>query len=306
MGTPDFAEESLRKLFNSKHEIVGVVTNPDRAKGRGMKLNFSEVKKFAIENNIEIILQPEMIKNNDEFIENIRKINPDIICVVAYGKILPKEILEIPKYGCVNLHGSLLPKYRGSAPIQWSVLNGDRVTGVTTIYMNEKMDEGDIILKEEVEIGEYETTGELWDRLAKIGANLLLKTVNEIENGTAKREKQGNYFTTAPMLNREISKINWNNEAFKIKNLVYGLNPFMGAYTMYEEKKIKLWKVKIIEKRSEYAPGYIVDANEKTGLEIATKDKNILVEEIQGENSKKMNIGDFLRGNRIETGKILK
>lgn len=255
--------------------------------------------------NIEIY-QPKVVKENEEFINEIKKLNPDIICVVAYGKILPKEILNIPKYGCINLHGSILPKYRGAAPIQWAILNGDKTTGVTTIYMNERMDEGDIILKEEINIGEYETTGELWNRLSCIGAELLLKTVKEIEKGTAPRTQQSKDFTTAPMLNKEMSKINWNIEAEKIRNLVCGLNPIMGAYTMYENKKLKIWKIEILEEQSKQVPGYIIQANDKKGLKIATKDKVILVKEIQGENAKKMYINDFLRGNKLEEGKILK
>ena len=167
MGTPDFAKESLDAIYSAGHNIIGVVTNQDKPKGRGMKLLPSEVKQFALEKNLKIY-QPTKIKNNDEFISEIKNLNPDVICVVAYGKILPKEILEIPKYGCINVHASLLPKYRGAAPIQWAVLNGDKLTGITTMYMDEGLDTGDIILKEEVEIGENETTGELWNRLAKI------------------------------------------------------------------------------------------------------------------------------------------
>lgn len=304
MGTPDFAKESLEKLYNSNHEIIGVVTNPDRPKGRGMKLTESPVKEFAVSKDIKVY-QPQKVKENEEFIKEIKEINPDIICVVAYGKILPKEILDIPHFGCVNLHGSILPKYRGAAPIQWAILNGDKTTGVTTIYMNEKMDAGDMILKEEVKIGEYETTGELWNRLSNIGAEVLLKTIDEIEKGTAPRIPQGEDFTIAPMLNKEMSKINWNTEAEKIKNLVCGLNPIMGAYTMYEEKKIKIWEIKITEDISKDEPGTIVEANDKVGLKIATQDKVIFVTEIQGENAKRMKICDFLRGNHIEANKIL-
>lgn len=305
MGTPDFAAESLKKLSDSKHEIIGVVTNPDKPKGRGMKLAESPVKEVAVSKGITVY-QPQKVRDNEEFINDIKLMNPDIICVVAYGKILPKELLDIPQYGCVNLHGSLLPKYRGAAPIQWAVLNGDKKTGLTTIYMNEHMDEGDMILKREVEIGEYETTGELWNRLALIGADLLLDTVNKIEQGTAPRIPQEGEFTLAPMLNKEMSKINWNSKAEQIKNLVCGLNPIMGAYTIYEEKKIKIWKIKILEEFSDKEPGCILEADDKKGLKVATKDNVILITEIQGENSRKMPIGDFLRGNKLEIGKILR
>ena len=244
MGTPDFALESLKALYEAKYDIIGVVTNIDKPKGRGMKMVASPVKEYAIEKNLQVY-QPVKVRNNPEFLEAVKKLNPDLICVVAYGKILPQELLDIPKYGCVNVHGSLLPKYRGAAPIQWAVLNGDKKTGVTTMFMNAGMDTGDMILKEEVEIGEDETTGELWDRLKTIGANLLIKTVKEIENGTATRTKQLEEGTMAPMLSKEMAKIDWKNKtANDIKNLVRGLNPIMGAYTFLDGKKIKFWKYK--------------------------------------------------------------
>lgn len=210
-----------------------------------MKFATSDVKKFAIEKEIPVY-QPENIRNNTEFINTLKDLNPDIICVVAYGKILPKEILDIPKKGCINLHASLLPKYRGAAPIQWAILNGDKVTGVSTMYMNEKMDEGDIILSEKVKIEEYETTGELWNKLAIIGANVLVKTIDKIEEGTAPRIKQGNDFTVAPMLDKSMARIDFTKGIEEIKNLIRGLDPIMGAYVMYNGKKIKLWKSEIL------------------------------------------------------------
>lgn len=305
MGTPDFAKESLEAVYNAKQEVLAVVTNPDRPKGRGMKLVASPVKEFAVEKDLKIY-QPEKIKKNEEFIEEIKKLNPDVICVVAYGKILPKEILEIPRLGCINVHGSLLPKYRGAAPIQWSVLNGDKTTGVTTMYMDIGMDTGDMILKEETEIGEDETTGELWERLAKIGANLLVETLNQIENGTAPRIPQGEDFSIAPMLDKEMSKIDWKNKSAKeIKNLVRGLNPIMGTYSYLDGKKIKIWKVDVFpDNDSDVEKGTVVKSDSKDGLYIKAKDGIIKVIEIQGENSKKMLIQDFLRGNKIEEGMI--
>lgn len=307
MGTPDFARESLEAVYNADYEILGVVTNPDKPKGRGMKMVASPVKEFALEKGLTVY-QPEKVRKNEEFIEKIKSLNPDVICVVAYGKILPKEILEIPKYGCINVHGSLLPKYRGAAPIQWAVLNGDKETGVTTMYMDVGMDTGDMILKEKVEIGEDETTGELWDRLSKIGGKLLVETLKQIEDGTAPREKQGEDFTMAPMLNKEMSKINWGEQtAQNIKNLVRGLNPIMGAYTFLDEKKIKFWKVDIAKQDEIIADnieilrnGTVILSNPKEGLFIKTKDGILKVLEIQGENAKRMSIGDFLRGNSIE------
>lgn len=309
MGTPDFAKDSLEAIYNAGHNILAVVTNPDKPKGRGMKMIASPVKEFALEHNIDVY-QPEKVKGNEEFIEEIKNLNPDLICVVAYGKILPKEILAIPPHGCINVHGSLLPKYRGAAPIQWAVLNGDKVTGITTMYMDVGMDTGDMILKEEVSIGEDETTGELWKRLSKIGGELLVKTIKQIEDKTAKRTPQGNDYTMAPMLSKEMSKINWNTKnSNEIKNLVRGLNPIMGAYTMYQGKKIKFWKVDFVDEKvaetSEQLPGQILIANDKKGLYIKTTDGIIKVLEIQGENAKRMNICDFLRGNHMEVGEIL-
>lgn len=319
MGTPDFAKESLRALIENGYNVEAVVTNPDRPKGRGMKMMMSDVKEYAIQAGIEKILQPEKVKKNDEFLNELKEINPDLIIVVAYGKILPQEILEIPRLGSINVHGSLLPKYRGAAPIQWSVINGDKVTGVTTMYMGEGMDTGDMILKKEVEIGDDETTGELWDRLSKVGADLLVETVKEIEDGTAPREKQGDDFTLAPMLDKEMAKIDWENKtAAEIKNLVRGLNPFMGAYSFYEGKKIKFWKVDIcsnedlLEKFPELKEfedrfldlpeGTVLFSDSKTGLYIKAKDANIKVLEMQGENAKRMTAEEFLRGNSLVAG----
>jgi methionyl-tRNA formyltransferase len=316
MGTPDFAKESLKALYEAKHEILAVVTNPDRPSGRGMKLNSSPVKQYAEEVGLPIY-QPEKIRGNNEFIEQIKQLNPEVICVVAYGKILPEDILKIPQKGCINVHGSLLPKYRGAAPIQWSVINGDKTTGVTTMYMENGMDTGDMILKEEIKIGEDETTGEVWGKLAKIGGELLVKTLKKIEEGTAPRIKQGEDFSIAPMLKKEDTKLDWENmTAVKIKNLVRGLNPIMGAYTFIEGKKIKIWKVQVISEQlgkesveneqfiGEAKPGQVIISEEKKGLYIKAKEGIIKVIEIQGENSKKMNVEDYLRGNKIEVGKI--
>ena len=307
MGTPDFARDSLEAVYNAGYNILGVVTNPDRPKGRGMKLVASPVKEFAIEKNLKIF-QPEKVKKNEEFINQIKDLNLDVICVVAYGKILPKEILDIPRLGCINVHGSLLPKYRGAAPIQWAVLNGDKTTGVTTMYMDVGMDTGDMILKQEVDIGENETTGELWDRLSKIGGELLVETLKQIENRTAPRVKQSDEFSVAPMLNKEMAKIDWENKtAQEIKNLVRGLNPIMGAYTFLNGSKIKFWKVDVansidfdVDKIKSLKNGSVIVSDQKQGLFIKTKQGILSVLEIQGENAKRMSINDFLRGNKIE------
>lgn len=331
-GTPDFAKESLEAIYNSGNNILAVVTNPDKPKGRGMKMIASPVKEFAMEKNLRI-LQPQKIRNNDEFIEELQSLEPDLLCVVAYGKILPKEVLEIQKYGAINVHGSILPKYRGAAPIQWAVLNGEKTTGITTIFMNEGMDTGDIILKKEVDIEENETTGELWKRLAKIGGELLVETVQKIEsikqNKTLeeikkelKVEKQGEDFTLAPMLKKEMAKIDWNKETKEIKNLIRGLNPIMGAYSTLEGKKIKIWRAKELttEELKQSFPeleeyeyrlkkienGTILFADKKKGLFIKTKDGILEVLEIQEENSKRMDIKSFLNGSNIQAGQILK
>lgn len=303
MGTPDFAKESLESIYNARYNIIGVVTNPDKPKGRGMKMIASPVKEFALEKNIQVF-QPLKIRKNTEFIEKIKELNPDVICVVAYGKILPKEILDIPQYGCINVHGSLLPKYRGAAPIQWSVINGDKETGVTTMYMDIGMDTGDMILKEKVSIGENETTGELWSRLSKIGGELLVKTLKLIEKGNAPRTKQGENYTIAPMLDKEIARIDWNNKtAEQIKNLIRGLNPIMGAYTFVNGKKLKIWKAQIVNKdtiqNAQVENGTVMLADAKQGLFLKAKDGIIEAIEIQAENCKRMNAKDFLRGNKL-------
>ena len=303
MGTPDFAKESLQAIYEEKHEILGVVTNPDRPKGRGMKMVASPVKEYAISKGLPVY-QPEKVRNNNEFIEEMKNIKPDVIVVVAYGKILPKEILEIPPLGCINVHASLLPKYRGAAPIQWAVLNGDKTTGVTTMYMDEGMDTGDMILAKKVDIGDDETTGELWDKLSEIGARLLVKTLKEIEDGTANRTKQGEDFSMAPMLNKDIARIDWENQtAHEIKNLVRGLNPIMGAYTFLDGKKVKFWKVDMVEdvftENEKVKNGTVILVDRKKGIFIKTKKGVLKVIEIQGENAKRMVIQDYLRGNPV-------
>ena len=320
MGTPDFAQESLKSIYDAGFEIIGVVTNPDKPKGRGMKLAYSPVKEYALEKNLKIY-QPIKIKNNTEFLDEIRTLAPDVICVVAYGKILPKEILEIPKLGCINVHGSLLPKYRGAAPIQWAVLNGEKITGITTMYMDEGMDTGDMILKEEVEIGPEETTGDLWQKLSKIGGEILVKTLKLIEEGKAPREKQTEEATLAPMLNKEMALIDWeNSDANKIHNLIRGLNPIMGAYSYIDGKKIKFWKSKVLTKEEFFSyktefeeyeakfnnlvPGTILIADDKDGLYIKANGGVLKILEIQGENAKRMPTADFLRGNHLIAGMI--
>lgn len=320
MGTPDFAKESLEAIYNAGHEILAVVTNVDKPKGRGMKMIPTPVKEFALEKELPIY-QPLKVRNNEEFINEMKDLKPDLFCVVAYGKILPAELLDIPKYGSINVHGSLLPKYRGAAPIQRAVLDGEKVTGVTTMFMDIGMDTGDMILKEETEIGSEETTGELWDRLSTIGAKLLVETVKKIEEAVATgdvnsvdelkvkigAEKQGDNFTVAPMLDKEMSFIDWNKSAFEIHNLIRGLNPIMGCVSFYEGKKIKIWKATIVSdfETEGKENGEIVRAD-KGGLYVKTADGVLSLLELQPENSKRMDYKSFLNGNKIEVGKILK
>ena len=318
MGTPDIARDSLKAIMENGHKIVGVVTVPDKPNSRGKKIVYSPVKEFAIENNLKIY-QPETLKGNDEFLAEVKNLNPDIICVVAYGNYIPKAYIHLCKFEPVNVHPSLLPKYRGAAPIQWAVLNGDKETGCSTMYIAPKMDAGDIILQEKVEIGEYETTGELWDRLSKLGAKLLVKTLAMLEDGTATRTPQGEDFSQVTMIEKEMARIEWDKlTSEELNNLVRGLNPFLGAYTSINGKKIKIWsirkenaqswcdankeKIESIKNLEKACPGEILLADSKKGLFIKTVDGVISVLEIQGENAKRMGILDFLRGNKLEVG----
>lgn len=318
MGTPDFAVESLEALYDAGHNILAVVTKVDSPSGRGMKLEPSPVKVFAEEKGLKVI-QPEKIKNNEEFMNEIKEMNPELIVVVAYGKILPQELLDIPRYGCVNVHGSLLPKYRGAAPIQWAVLNGDHTTGITTMFMDAGMDTGDMILRVETPIDYEETTGQLWKRMSKLGANLLIETIDKIRSVTETRvienvnqlksaigiKRQGDDYTLAPMLNKEMALIDWNKTANEIHNLVRGLDPIMGAYTFLNGKKLKIWKTytRVTSEKYSMTPGEILDITPE-GILVQTGEKTILIQEVQAENSKRMSVRDYLNGNQIENHQV--
>ena len=306
MGTPDFAVESLSKIYESGHNIKAVVSQPDRPSGRGMKLLPTPVKEYAINKDLKVF-QPEKIKNNEEFIEKIRSLKPDVIVVVAYGKILPQEILTIPKYGCINVHGSLLPKYRGAAPIQWAIINGDKITGITTMYMNEGMDMGDMILKEEVEIEEDDTYGTLYEKLKKVGGKLIVQTLEKIADGVASHEKQSDDFTIAPMIEKSLGNIDWNMSAVAIRNLVRGLNPMPGAFSYLDGEKIKIWMTEVMPDivQNDIIPGTIIRADDKEGFIVATGDGLLKITEMQMPNAKKMLAVDYLRGNTIALGSIL-
>ena len=297
MGTPQFAVPCLEAIVGAGHDVKCVFTQPDKPCGRGYKLKYSEVKECAIKYGIEVF-QPEKLKS-EEVERKLSDIDADIIVVVAYGKILPKYILDMPKYGCVNVHGSLLPKYRGAAPIQWSVINGESVTGVTTMYMDEGMDTGDIIFKSETAIKNDETSGELYSRLAGMGAKLIVKTLLEIEHGKALRLKQNESEATyAPMLKKDMGKINWNKSAVKIHNLIRGVNPWPVAFTKVNGKNLKVYGSKIAKIDCD-TPGkvlsvkpFIVGCGEGTALEIT---------EVQLEGKKRMLAEEFARGQRINT-----
>ena len=304
MGTPDFAQVSLKRLLDSEWEICGVVTQPDKPKGRGHKLQPPPVKELAILHNIPIF-QPETLKDN-AFEEQLRVLNPNMIVVVAYGKILPKYILDYPKLSCINVHASLLPKYRGAAPIHWSIINGEIQTGITTMYMAEGLDTGDMILKSEVEIGENTTVGELHDELATLGADVLVETIERILDGSAPREAQNETLSTyASMIDRNTGKIDWTKSARKIVNLIRGTNPFPGAFTWYNGEKLKIWQARLGKSLNNCAAGEIIYISDGK-LEVAAGDGNsVLIEKIQIQGGKSMSVASFLNGNKPEVGVVL-
>lgn len=303
MGTPDIAVPCLQKIIDENYEILGVVTQPDKPKGRGKKLGMSSVKELAIENNIPVY-QPIKARDKD-FIETMKSLNPDVMVVVAFGQILPKEILEIPKLGCINVHVSLLPKYRGAAPINWVIINGEQKTGVTTMYMDEGLDTGDMILKTEVNLDENITAGELHDKMMNIGAETLKETLKLIEEGTAPREVQNHEeFSYAPIMNKSLGNIDFSKNAKEIHNLVRGVNPWPSAYTTYNGVTMKVWKTKVLEEESTKDEGTIIEVN-KEGIKVSTKDKVLLIEEIQMPNKKRMLVGEYIKGNTIEIGVVL-
>lgn len=302
MGTPDIAVPCLQ-IIDEKYEILGVVTQPDKPKGRGKKLGMSPVKELAIENNIPVY-QPVKARDK-EFIDKIKSLNPDVIVVVAFGQILPKEILEIPKLGCINVHVSLLPKYRGAAPINWVIINGEEKTGVTTMYMDEGLDTGDMILKTEVNLDENITAGELHDKMMNIGAETLKETLRLIEEGNAPREVQNHEeFSYAPIMNKSLGNIDFSKSAREIHNLVRGVNPWPSAYTTYNDVIMKVWKTKVLDEKSTKDVGTIIDVS-KDGIKVSTIDNVLLIEEIQMPNKKRMLVGEYIKGNTIETGLVL-
>lgn len=303
MGTPKFAVPSLKALID-EFGVQAVYTQPDKPKGRGKKLGFSEVKEVAVENNIPVF-QPLKLKNNVEEIERLKAFKPDFIVVVAFGQILTKEILDIPKYGCVNLHGSLLPKYRGAAPIQFAVLKGEKVSGNTTMLMDVGIDTGDMLLKDEVNITDDMTSGELHDILMERGAGLLVETIKKMVNGEVTPVKQEGESSYASMLDKNMAKVNWDESAINIHNLVRGLNPWPIAYTIYNEQFMKIHKSVVLDKMSKKDPGTILNVS-KEGMEVSTGDGVLLIKVVQFPNGKPLTVEQYINGNSIEEGIILK
>lgn len=302
MGTPDFAVPCLDILVSNGFDVCGAVTQPDKPKGRGHKLTPPPVKEYAMSKNIPVY-QPQTLKDG-EFEKVLDELKPQLIAVVAYGKILPEYILDFPEYGCVNVHGSVLPKYRGAAPIQWAIINGDKTTGVTTQYMKMGVDTGDIIFTDETEILPDETYGELYTRLSQSGAELLLRTVNAIKDGTAPRTEQDESEAThAPMLTKETGHIDWTKSADEVLSLIRGTNPWPMSYAMYGDEMMKVFGVK---KGSGFdaPPGKIRIVNKK--LEISCGKDSVIVDEIQFKGGKRMTVASYLNGHDIDENIILK
>lgn len=300
MGTPDFAVASLEALIQAGYNIVGVVTQPDRPRGRGQKLHSPPVKVIAEKFNIPVY-QPDKIKT-PQFINELKDLKPDVIAVVAYGKILPPEILYLPPLGCINVHASLLPKYRGSAPIHWAIINGEQETGITTMHMDEGMDTGDMILTATTQIGTNDTVGELHDVLAEIGAKLLTETISLIGRGEAPRTAQDDTDASyAPMLTREHELIVWHQPAKTLHNQVRGMNPWPGTYTTWQGKILKIWRTEIIFKQTSEKPGTVVACNNDEII-VQTGENCLALREIQLQGSRRLACKDFLCGNKVEFG----
>lgn len=299
MGTPDFAVPCLAALLEAGHEVAGVFTQPDKPKGRGHKLAAPPVKELALQKGIPV-WQPQKLRDG-EALAVLRELAPELLVVVAYGRILPKEILDLPQYGCINVHGSLLPKYRGAAPIQWSVLNGDAIAGVTTMYLAEGMDTGDMIYRQETPIGAEETSEELYARLAPMGAALLIETVAAIAAGNAPRIPQDDAQAShAPMLTREMAELDFHLPAERVHHLICGLNPWPIARTTLEGSPLKVYRSRLVSGTGE--PGEIIDEKQ---LIVACGTGAIALAEIQTEGGKRLPAADYLRGHPVKRGEKL-
>ncbi len=303
MGTPDFAVVSLDRLIRENYEIITVITQPDRPSGRGNRVQSPPVKVRADQAGVRV-MQPERIKDK-EIIRALEELKPDIIIVVAYGQILPGEILGLPPLGCINVHASLLPKYRGAAPINWSIINGEEQTGITTMYMDKGLDTGDMLLQRTTGIGEHETAGQLHDRLAIMGAELLTETLCKLQKGGITPAAQDNKMATyAPQMDRSTGKVDWVLDARSIYNLIRGTNPWPGCYTLYNGERMKLFSARVLDQHSRGICGEITGM-ESGGMVVQTGRGRILITEIQMPSSRRMTVDEYVRGNSISMGRIL-
>ncbi len=302
MGTPDFAVPPLHALIEAGYEVAAVVTQPDKPKGRGKTLLPTPVKEEALMYEIPVY-QPQKVRNNQEFLETLKEINPDIIIVAAFGQIIPKEVLDLPKYGCINIHASLLPKYRGAAPIQQAVIDGEKESGVTIMQMGEGLDTGDMISKIIIPLAPEETGGSLFGKLAQAGAELLIKTLPSIEQGTAERVKQPEESPTpyASMITKQMGLMDFSKSAEELERLVRGLNPWPSAYTFMNGKTLKVWKCRVSDKQTDAAPGTVF-LTDKEGIHAACGKGSLILTEVQLEGKKRMETEAFLRGYHIEDG----
>lgn len=304
MGTPDFSVPTLEALVASEHEVVGVVTQPDKPKGRGKEIHMSPVKECALQHNIPVY-QP--VRARDEaFVDEMRALNPDVMVVIAFGQILPKSLLELPKYGCVNIHASLLPKYRGAAPIQWAVINGDEETGITTMMMDVEMDTGDMLEKTVVKLDPEETGGSLFDRLSLLGGDLILSTLSKLEKGEITPVPQDHEKATyVKKISKSMGDIDWTMDAVSIERLVRGLNPWPSAFTRWNGKMLKIWEAKVLPDPDVKLPcGSVISASDE-GLKIQTGAGVLCVTSLQLEGKKRMDTAAFLRGYQVAAGSMM-
>lgn len=307
MGTPDFAVGTLKALLEAGHDVAAVVTQPDKPKGRGKELLMTPVKAEAVKHDIPVF-QPERVRKNEEFLEELKKLAPDVIVVVAFGQILPVSILTLPKYGCVNVHASLLPMYRGAAPLQWVIINGEKVSGVTTMQMDKGLDTGDMLLKEEVAIEPKETYETYHDKLSVVGAQLLIKTLDGLEAGTITPVKQEGDTCYASMIDKSLGNLDFTRPAVELERLMRGLDPAPAAYSFLDGKLLKLFGADVVDTDKEYSAqecGIITNITKNT-FDITTGAGVLRVNEVQLEGKKRMDAASFLRGCRLTEGTALK
>lgn len=304
MGTPDFAVPCLEALVQAGHEVIAAVSQTDKPKGRGGQMTFPPVKETAIKYGIPVY-QPKRARD-EEFLQTLRDLAPEVIVVVAYGKLLPQALLDIPKYGCINVHASLLPKYRGAAPIQWAVINGEETSGVTTIQMDAGLDTGDMLVMRELTLDPKETGGSLFDKLSSLGAEVLLETLEQVQAGTLQPVKQGETTTAyASMLDKQMGHIDFEKSAVEIERLIRGLNPWPSAYTYLDGKTLKIWEADVLDlDLGEAQAGQVLEVRKDCFL-VACGTGALAVCQLQLEGKKRMSAGDFLRGYSLETGKLL-